>query len=81
MVHFLLTYRNHIPDPREKVDQQGSLMLQAGGHEYPFQYALPHHIPTSFESEDPQFKGSQGKMAWFGCFLLFVIVQLLIVML
>ena len=52
-------------------------MLQAGGHEYPFQYALPHHVPTSFESEDIQFKGSQGKITFVHCYVLCSIVEVM----
>ena len=33
------------------------MTLTAGGHDYPFQYPLPNELPSSFESEDSQFKG------------------------
>ena len=45
-----------VADPREKASGD-SLLLHAGAHEYDFQYPLPRALPTSFESQDPQFKG------------------------
>ncbi|ELU15532.1 hypothetical protein CAPTEDRAFT_219110 [Capitella teleta] len=43
-------------DPRDKPAVNGNV-LQAGAHEYQFQYVLPKSLPSSFESQDVQFKG------------------------
>ena len=51
-----MAMRRSVADPREKASSE-SLLLQAGAHEYDFQYPLPRALPTSFESQDPQFKG------------------------
>jgi hypothetical protein len=43
-------------DPRDKPPVSGNV-LPAGSHEYQFQYVLPKSLPSSFESQDLQFKG------------------------
>ena len=45
-----------VSDPRDKPPSTGNV-LSAGAHEYPFQYVLPRSLPSSFESQDVQFKG------------------------
>ena len=43
-------------DPRHRHPGK-TQFLQAGAHEYSFEYTLPSTLPSSFESEDSQFKG------------------------
>lgn len=45
-----------VSDPRDKPPVTGNV-LQAGAHEYQFTYVLPRSLPSSFESQDLQFKG------------------------
>lgn len=45
-----------LSDPRHTL-RDAFQVLQEGAHEYTFQYKLPLHLPSSFESEDTQFKG------------------------
>ena len=46
----------YFADPRHGLIDKCQV-LQGGSHEYTFQYQLPRNLPSSFESEDPQFKG------------------------
>ena len=45
-----------VSDPRNTL-RDAIQVLQAGSHEYTFQYRLPAHLPSTFESENSQFKG------------------------
>ena len=52
-------FKNWYPafsDPRNTL-RDAFQVLQAGVHEYTFQYRLPQRLPSTFESEDPLFKG------------------------
>ena len=55
LTHTILLY-HCMTDPRDKPPATGNV-LAAGAHEYPFQYTLPKGLPSSFESQDLQFKG------------------------